>query len=125
AGGHGEGDDLARATVALDLADALDAAQARHGQVDHRHVRLELRRELHRGLAILGFGYDLNVAHRLEAQPYALANDRVVIGEQDANHGLATGTLIRTRSPRGGTGVATKSPTSSRARSRMPNMPRC
>jgi hypothetical protein len=65
----------------LNLQRRAQAVQPRHDQIDHGQVRLKLPGEGDRLVAIGGFA-DYVQAFSLEQGVQALADDRVVIGEQ-------------------------------------------
>ena len=71
------------------LAQALqraDAVEPRHHEVEQDHVGVGARGGVDRGLAVAGLGDDLDVVLEVEERAQALAHDRVVVGEQDADH---------------------------------------
>src|SRR5258708_4874169 len=121
----GQDHDFGVGQITPDLANGFDPVQARHRQVDHGDIGPQLIGQQDRHLAVLGLGDHFDVTHRFETQADTLANDRVIVGEQNADHLSPSGILTWISVPRGDTGAAWNSPPSSLARSRMPNMPRC
>ena len=73
-----------------------DAVEPRHHEVEQDHVRVGARGGVDGGLAVAGLGDDLDVVLEVEERAQALAHDRVVVGEQDADH---AGTSSRTVVP--------------------------
>src|SRR5713226_2857125 len=94
--------------VTSDLTNGFDPVQARHRQVDDGDVGPQLVGQLDCHLAILSLGDYFDVAHRFETQTHALADDRVIVGEQNADHAYTALRGIRTwmSVPRGDTGAA-------------------
>ena len=75
---------------------ALDAVQARHDEVHEHDVGLQGGDGVERGLAVGRLADDLDVVLQLEERPQALAHDRVVVDDEDADH---AGTRRRTVVP--------------------------
>ncbi len=71
----------------------LDAVELRHGHVHHHHVGLQALGEFDGVPAIGGFSDDLHVGLRGQDGSKSLADDRVIIRQQDAD-------LFRHCSPR-------------------------
>ena len=69
-----------------DLVGGLDAIQLRHSDVEHRDIGMMLRGELHGFASIVGLGDDFEIRLLLEQKPESRANDRMVVGEEDADH---------------------------------------
>ena len=61
------------------------AGRAGHGQVQQDDVRLDLRRPAQGLGAVRGLGDDLHVGLGLDEHPQAGAEDRVVVGDQNAD----------------------------------------
>ena len=88
------------------------------------------QRELDRLGAVARLGDDLEVGRRVEHHAQAIADDLVVVGQQDARlqrdgHGpsSSTGIVSRTSVPWSGRDRIESRPPTSRARSRMPAIP--
>lgn len=80
---HAEGED---ADVGGDLTNAacgLDAVEFRHGDVHDDHVGLEFLRFLNGLVAVGSFADDLHVGMGGEDHAKSVADDGVVVGEQD------------------------------------------
>ena len=82
--------------------------------------------------AVLGLGDDLEVGLRVEHLPQAGADDRVVVGDEDARderdrhqRSSSAGTSSRTSTPPSRPGLIASAPPTSIARSRMPRRPPC
>src|SRR6266568_4025723 len=72
--------------IGVHLLDELDAAPARHGQVEEQHVELELAHALQYFAAVLRFAHDGEIGRRREHLLQPFANDRMVVGDNDADH---------------------------------------
>ena len=97
-----------------DAADGLDAVDARHDEVDERDVGLQARDRLHRLLAVGGLPHDVDVVLQGEEAPQPLAHDRVVVGDEDADHRGTSRTMVV---PAPGCDSMLSVPPSARARS--------
>ena len=77
----------------------LDPVQLRHPDVHQDHVGLELGGQTHRLGAVLGLADDLEVRSRLDDQPEAAADERLVVGDQDpdAHRSFSIGIRAETR----------------------------
>ena len=78
--------DLRRGAQRADAARRLDAA-ARHDEIDQRDVRMVLQAKLRGAVGVLGFADDRKIRMRLEERADALADEHVVVGDDDADHG--------------------------------------
>ena len=84
----------ARAGLAQALERA-DAVQARHHEVEQDHVGVGARGGVHGDLAVARLGHDLDVVLEVEERAQPLADHRVVVGEQDADHaGISSRTVV-------------------------------
>src|SRR5690606_31731402 len=81
-------------------------------------------------LAAAGLARHLHLGHEGNDLLQAIANDGVIVGDQEANHGAASctvcflGNLTSMRVPASGRLCTTSVPPSMKARSRMPTRPR-
>ena len=100
--------------------DRLDAVHPRHPQVHQHDVRVVLRGQRERLLAVGRGGHQLDAVEQPEQRAEALADDALVVGEQDADH--CAGSHSSTLKP-SSVGPAFRRPPSSSARSRMPVSP--
>lgn len=82
-------DDARGGQFGAQLARGGDAAQARHFQVHQDNVGRELARRRRRLGAIGGLAHHLDPLGVAEDGSQPLANDLLVIYEQDANHSLS------------------------------------
>jgi hypothetical protein len=80
---------LVQALVGEDLPGGLEAVEHRHLNVHQRDVRTVLDRQRHRLPPVGGLGDHLDVVFRFEQRPDAAADQRLVVGEQDPDHGSA------------------------------------
>ena len=94
-------------------------SHARHPQVHQHDVGVVLGGERDRLLAVGGGADELDPVEQPEQRAEALADDALVVGEQDADH---AGSHSSTRKP-SSVGPAFRRPPSSSARSRMPVSP--
>src|SRR5207302_9142811 len=84
----------------------------------------EVLRQAHSLITLARLPYDLDVVLGVEQRPEPGAHERLVVGQQDADHdSFCTGSRARTRNPPPGRGPASSSPPRTAARSRMPGMP--
>src|SRR5581483_8021152 len=126
---HREHQQLELRLALAQLLGRLDAGRLRHRDVEDRDVDVLAHRLLHRLGAVLGFGDDLEVGLRVEHAPQARADDRVVVGDEDARHerdrhqSPPAGTSRRTSTPPFPPGLIASAPPTSSARSRMPRIP--
>ncbi len=67
----------------VDAAHGLEAREARHGEVDHRHLRPGGARLLDRLEAVRRLGHHVALAAFDEQADEALAHQGVVVGDQD------------------------------------------
>ena len=74
-----------------------DAVDARHPDVHQDHVGAERFDEGDGLRSVTGLGDDLDVRFGLEDRAEAAAHERFVVGEQDSDHGAASGRRARTR----------------------------
>ena len=100
--------------LGADAPDGLDAVDARHDEVHERDVGLQARDRLHRLLAVGGLPHDLDVLLQGEEGAQALAHDRVVVGDEDADHRGTSRTMVV---PAPGRDSMLSVPPSARARS--------
>ena len=78
-------EDAGAGAALADLQRRLEPAQARHGDVHHRDIRLELDGPFDRLAPVGGFADDLHVIGEVEERLHAFADDGVIVGEQHAN----------------------------------------
>ena len=83
----GEDQDLGVGDAAHDLLGRLDPVHAGHPQVHHDHVGAAALGERDGGLAVGGLADDADVGRAEERKPKALADDLVVVGEEDGDLG--------------------------------------
>ena len=104
----------------------LDPVQHRHADVHQHEVGPGPERALD-GLAPVGcLGDDLDIGLGVEDEPEAAAHERLVVGEQDADHadaGVPSGSRARTVNPSRSARAASSSPPSMATRSRIPTSP--
>jgi hypothetical protein len=86
----GEHEDADRRTLGPQPADGLDAVDARHHQVGEQHVRPGLLDQPDRGGAVAGLA-DHREPLGLQERPQTLADDGVVVGDDDPDRRLAVG----------------------------------
>jgi hypothetical protein len=67
-----------------DVRDGGERAAAGHVEVEHEHVGLVAAHVADRGLDVARLGYDLEVVLGIEEQAQGAADDRMVIGKNDA-----------------------------------------
>ena len=78
----------------------------------------------HRLVPIPGLGYDLDAWFRPQDHPEARPDQRLVVGEDDADHATTSyGRTARTRNPAPSTGPTSSSPPATATRSRIPISP--
>ena len=81
--------------VARDGARDLDAAQARHLDVEHGDVRSRVADRSERGAPVLGLGHELELGSRAHGARDGLPVQRVVVGHEDRDAvWLAAGHLL-------------------------------
>ena len=85
-GVHGQDQDGELGIVDLELAEDLQAVHARHGDVDHRHVRGFLYGQLNGFPAIGGFGHHLHVAAVFHDMPQAGPDNVVIVRQEHLDH---------------------------------------
>src|SRR5262249_62079070 len=85
----------------------------------------ELAHTGHRLASVLGLRGDLEIVLRLEDQPEAASDERLVVGNDDRDHAIPASSGSRTRSakPPSSRGPAAISPPKTGTRSRMPARP--
>ncbi len=119
----GEDEDSGVGSPCGELPGRLDAVEDGHADVHQHDVGIERSGERD-GLRAVGCLADhLDVALRLEDQPQAAADDRLVVDEEDADHD-GSGRLARSAHPPCGCGPASKWPPKTATRSPMPERPR-
>ena len=104
-----------RTTVAGEAGDGEEAVAA----------AAQLARLLHGVAAVLRLAGDLDVLLRVEDQPEAAADERLVVRDQDRDHAgsVASGSRARTAKPPPRRGPAANSPSKTVTRSRTPASP--
>jgi hypothetical protein len=109
---RGEHEDAcADAGVGLEPSRGLDPVDARHPDVHEHDVGRCAQRRLERLGAVRGLADHRDVVLALEDRPEPAPHQRLVVGEQDPDHGAAsTGRRARTRNPPSGPGPASSSP---------------
>ena len=105
---HGEDENAQLRLLGVHLLDELDAALAGHRHVEQQEIELELAHALHHLVAVARLAHDLEVARRGEQLLEPLAHDRVVVGDDDADHvrppaRCRAGAFRSTQVPRPGT----------------------
>ena len=83
--GAGQGDDFNFGVLLLDDPDGFDAVHDRHEQIHQDDIRLELRGEFHRLLAVCCFADDLQIAVYLQKQAQSLSHDGMIIDHENSN----------------------------------------
>jgi NTE family protein len=101
----------------------LDAVHPRHLDVDQRDVGQVVPGLPDAFLAVRGLRHDLDVVLGVEQRPETAADQRLVVDEQNPDHGCATGSSACTRKPPSLRGAASSLPPSAVTRSRMPSSP--
>ena len=95
---RGEHEDPGPRLAGDEPARRLDAVQPRHAHVHEHDVRLVQARELDGLRAVRRLADDGDVGLRLEDHAKAAADQRLIVGQQDADHGvLGSGRRARTR----------------------------
>ena len=61
--------------------------RARHRHVEQQHVEVRFAHELQRLVAVARLAHHLKIGRRGEKLLQPLAHDRVVVGDDDADHG--------------------------------------
>src|SRR5262249_27333417 len=105
----------------------LDAVHARHPDVHQHDVRQYALREVDRLGSVAGFTDDVDVRVSVEDHAEAVADERLVVAEQDADRHSgtdATGSRATTRKPPESIRSAWTVPPKAAARSRIPIRPR-
>src|SRR5579862_415517 len=125
---HAKHHDARPRAFGTNLLDELDAAAARHGDVQDRHVEVDLARELYRFHCVGRVADDLEIARGLEKLAQSFPDDRVIVGDQHSDHAdvvvtVARGMRTSSRVPRPGALVTRASPPRRYARSRTPSSP--
>src|SRR5882724_2040109 len=110
-----------------DLRCRVQTVELRHRDVEHNYFRLQRPRHLDRGPPIRRFANDLNIGLFLEQRARPLADNAMVIGDQNPNHHdfpfFVLGKFARTVVPPPGAESTANSPPSSSTRSRIPSSP--
>jgi hypothetical protein len=68
-----------------DLPGRLDPIKVRHANIHEDDIGPQLGREAHRFRPVVGFTDNLEVGSRLNDQAESVADERLVVGDQDAN----------------------------------------
>ena len=84
-GVHAEHQDPASRRAAEDVDRGVQAVDFRHPEIEHDDIRLERAIELDGLRPAIGFADDDDVRFVFEDAAEALAHERVVVGEQDAD----------------------------------------
>jgi hypothetical protein len=82
--------------LARDAACRLDFVSFRHSDIHEDHVRGELSREFNGLRAVAGFSDDGDVGLRFENCAEASSDKGFVVGEDNRDHGAASGSRART-----------------------------
>ena len=91
----------------------LDAVDVGHADVHQDDVRPERARELNGLRAVLGLTHHLDPLPRVQDHPEAATDERLVVGEDDADAHVrspSNGRVAKTRKPPSGRGPARSSP---------------
>ncbi len=132
---RGEHDDLRSRMSVADGGRGGDAVETRHPQIHEDDVRVGGRRQLDGFLPVGGRSHDLDPGHEPEQGDEAVADDGLVVGDDDPHACSATvtplvdarpvpfGSSTATRQPVPPAGPAVIEPPSSSRRSRMPVNP--
>ncbi len=83
---HAEHENTQLGFLDLDLLDQLHAAFAGHRHVEQQHVEVVSAHVLQHFVAIARLAHDVDVACRKQQLLQPLADDGVVVGDDDANH---------------------------------------
>jgi hypothetical protein len=102
------------------LARRLDAVELGHADVHQHDVGRQATRLLDRRVAVGRLADDVDVLLGVEDHAEAGAHQRLVVGDQDADH---SGSLATTSNPPPATGPARSEPSYSRMRSSIPTSP--
>ncbi len=81
---HGEDEDFGGRRGGADTASGFDTVEERHADVKDGDVGFEFGGFVYGFAAIRGFGYDFPATARFKERTEASADDRMVIGDQDA-----------------------------------------
>ena len=98
-----EDEDAGRSLAVADPSRCFEAVDAGHADVHQHHIRLQLHRGLDRFEPVSGFRNDLDLWVDLEQLAKSGADERLVVGDDDANAQLAT-------APRGSRAFTLKPP---------------
>src|SRR5690242_19375733 len=124
---HAEHEDAQLRPFRLDLLDELDTALPRHRHVEQQHVELERAHTLEHAVSVGGLAHDVEVASGKQQLLQPLAQDLMVIRDDDARHADAIGASAGSRTtmvvPSPGALMIDASPPISDARSRRPKRP--
>src|SRR4029453_17385625 len=82
-----------------------------------------LAKEGQRFVSIGGLGDDRDAGHPFQKHPDALTGERLVVGDENADHAGAPGSVTRTRKPAPGRVSKSTPPPNSSSRRRMPSSP--
>src|SRR5262249_47501182 len=116
----GEHEDRQR-RAAPDLLDELESVDARHGEVGDDEVKFSVLEAIERLLAV--DRADDFVPLPLECVAHDLADRGLVVGEEDAAHAAARGSVISNRAPPGSAATILRCPTFSSTRLRAIERP--
>ena len=118
---HREHEDPRLRRSLQDLRRCVEPAPARHDDVEEHDIRLVEARLAHGFLGVAGLVLDADVLLGLEQQTQAGADERVVVDDQDTDHG--SGTSATNVVPAPGRDSIVSRPPSSATRSCMPTRP--
>src|SRR6266540_4470540 len=104
----------------------------RHADIEHNDVRFQLRRFVDRLRAVGRLPDDLDVSARFQDSDETLANDRMVVGDEDPDPGhhspsfagSGSGISASTMVPSPGADRSEKRPSTNSTRSRMARTPK-
>ncbi len=103
----------------------LVAVEHGHTQVHQHEVRLQPDRERYRLRAVCRFADHLDIRGRLEQRDDSAADDRMIVGDEHADHAVTrVGSETTSLVPAPGALTISSSPPTRASRSRMPGSPK-